>query len=589
MNKVNNIKSKIKFTKTFSLFFYLYNFLDLGTKRIVFITFFLMLITAFFESFLILSIMPLISNLIGIPQSSFILEQSQTFSFIDFINNRNFLFFIFLIIISGCLKIYDLFMCTQLSIKVTHDLSKKTYSTILKRPYDFHIYGEISEVIAILTTYIRDTCELTYNLLRVYSSIFVLLSLTITLLSVNIGITLVSFTVVAFVYLLVGNFTKNKLNQTSSLQVIASNRQTKLVQESLISIREIKIWNAYKLFNNNFTKIDWNLRTNQRSRLFLASFPKYLIETTGIITIIFIFLYSKNFDSDTINIIPLIGFFIFGIQRILPSFNQIYNCWSYINSFKYSTKKIIEILNDNSSDFNDSTIYSKYKLKSYIEFENITFKYPNSKKQIFNKINFKIYKGDKVAIQGESGSGKSTLVDLISGMLVPECGHIVIDQRLLNNSKSNKFLLSWRSSLAYVSQNIYFMKGTFIENIAFGINHKDIDFNRVKDVCKLAMIDDFINSKPNNYKDIVFENGRNLSGGQKQRLGIARALYHSENMLIFDEATSALDPITEEKIFNNIFSLNDQITLFLISHNPTTLKYCNKLLEIKKGQIIQKI
>ena len=81
-------------------------------------------------------------------------------------------------------------------------------------------------------------------------------------------------------------------------------------------------------------------------------------------------------------------------------------------------------------------------------------------------------------------------------MLVPDSGEIFIDQRLLNNTKSNDFLLSWRSSLAYVSQNIYFMKGTFIENIAFGINHEDINFQRVKDVSKLAMIDDFISSKP---------------------------------------------------------------------------------------------
>ena len=113
----------------------------------------------------------------------------------------------------------------------------------------------------------------------------------------------------------------------------------------------------------------------------MASFPKYLIETVGIITIIVIFLYSKNFDSTILNIIPLIGTFVFGIQRILPSFNQIYNCWSYISSFKYSTKKIIEILNDNSTDINDSISHSKYNLKFCIEFQNIIFKYPNSKNQ----------------------------------------------------------------------------------------------------------------------------------------------------------------------------------------------------------------
>lgn len=587
MNKNINSKSKLKFFKTFYLFFYLYSFLDLETKKKSIITFLLMIINALVEGFLIFSVMPLISSLIGISQNNFVLENTQKISFLNFIEEGKYIFFIFLIVISGLLKIYDLFMCAELSVEATHDLSKKTYLTILKRPYDFHIYSEISEVMAMITTYMRDTSELIFNLLRVYSSTFILFTLTITLLSVNLRITLFSFTIVSFVYFLVGNFTKRKLNRTSSLQVISSKKQTKLVQESLISIRELKIWNAYKLFSDNFIKIDWDLRKNQRSRIFLATFPKYLIETVGIITITVIFLYSKNFDSTILNIIPLIGTFVFGIQRILPSFNQIYNCWSYISSFKYSTKKIIEILNDNSTDFNDPISQSKYNLNSCIEFQNIIFKFPNSEKPIFNNISFKVYKGDKVAIKGESGIGKSTLLDLISGMLVPDSGEIFIDQRLLNNTKSNEFLLSWRSSLAYVSQNIYFMKGTFIENIAFGINHEDINFQRVKDVSKLAMIDDFISSKPKNYRDLVFENGRNLSGGQKQRLGIARALYHSDNILIFDEATSALDSITEEKIFNNIFSSNKQITLFVISHNPRTFSYCNRSIEIKNGQIIE--
>ena len=589
MNKGTNINNKLKLSRTFYLLFSIYIFLDLKTKKKVFFTFFLMMITAFFESITILAVIPLISKLIGLQQSNIILEQTTKISFLKFINDGSYIFFIILIIISGLLKIYDLYNCTKLSVQSTHDLSKKTYLTILKRPYYFHVYGEISELMATITIYIRDTHELIYNFLRLYSSFFILISLIISLVLVNVKIMIFSFAIVTLVYFLVGAYTKNKLSKTSAQQVISSNQQAKIVQESLISIRELKIWNAYKLFSNNFKKIDWDLRSSQRTRMFVASFPRYVIETVGIITIAFICLFSKNFNADALSIVPVIGTFVFGIQRLLPSFNQIYQSWSFINSFKDSTKKIIEILKNNSSDFNDSIIKRKYNLKSTIEFQNITFKYPKSEKSIFNDISFKINKGDKVAIKGKSGIGKSTLLDLISGMLVPESGKILIDQRLLNKSTSNKFLLSWRSSLAYVSQNIYFIKGTFIENIAFGTNPKEINLRRVKYVSKLAMIDDFINSKPKKYYDTLFENGRNLSGGQKQRLGIARALYHSENMLIFDEATSAIDNLTEEKIFKNIFSSNKKITLFIISHNPDTLRYCNKSIEIKGGKVIQNI
>ncbi len=589
MNKSANNSKKLNFRKTFYLLFSLYKFLDIETKKKVLITFFFMIISALFESISILAVMPLISNLFGLPQSKVVLEQTQKFPFLNFIDQSNYIFFIFLIIISGLLKTFDLFNCTQLSVQATHNLSKKTYLTILKRPYYFHVYGEISEVIATLTTYIRDTHELIYSFLRFFSSIFILISLIITLFLVDIKITLFSFIIISIVYFLVGSYTKIKLFQSSTLQVVSSNQQTKLVQESLISIRELKIWNAYKLFIKNFTKIDWNIRTSQRTRMFYASFPRYLIETVGILIIAVVCIFYKDFYSDALNIIPVIGTFVLAIQRLLPSFNQIYQGWSYISSFKYSTLRIIEILSDKTSDVRDLNFKKKYKLKSFIEFKNLTFKYPKSENPIFDKINFKINKGDIVAIRGKSGIGKSTLADLISGMLIPDNGEIFIDGKSLNNNKSNKFLLSWRCSLAYVSQNIYFMKGTFIENIAFGINHEDISFERVRYVSKLAMIDDFINSNPENYYATVFENGKNLSGGQRQRLGIARALYHSDNMLIFDEATSALDPLTEEKIFNNIFSSVRDITLLLISHNPNTLKYCNKFLEIKGKRIIQKL
>ena len=591
MSKNKLIFNKTNFPKTIFLLTSIYKELDSKTKRKVFITFLIMLVSSFLESFTILAVIPLISKLIGFNKTIFLIEKIKGIQFLDFINKNNnfvFIFFILLIIISGVIKILDIYNCAQLTVQSTHDLSKKTYFTILRRPYYFHVYGEISNVMAILTTYIRDTHELIYNFLRIISSLFILISLIITLLIVNVKITLFSFLILSFVYFLLRAYSKNKLIHTSSRQVISANLQTKLVQESLMSIREIKIWSAYKLFNINYEKIDWDLRTTQRTRMFLGSFPRYLIEIVGIITVVIICLLSKKFTTDDSNIIPIIGTFALGLQRLLPSFNQIYVGWSYVNSFKNSAKKILEILTDNSYSQDILEFNSKYKIKSYIEFKDVSFKYPKSEERIFYKINFKVKKGEIVGIKGRSGMGKSTLVDLLSGILLPDSGSIFIDDKLLNNKKSNKFLLSWRSSLAYVSQNIYFMKGTFIENIAFGISPENINLQRVKYVSKLAIIDEFINSFPKNYYDIVFENGRNLSGGQKQRLGIARALYHSENIIIFDEATSAIDPSTERKIFSNIVEANKEITIFLISHSPNTLKFCNNLIEIKAGKVIKK-
>ena len=160
---------------------------------------------------------------------------------------------------------------------------------------------------------------------------------------------------------------------------------------------------------------------------------------------------------------------------------------------------------------------------------------------------------------------------------------MISKNRYTNNS--DEFLTSWRTSFGYVSQKLFFIEGNFIDNIAFGVRPSEVDFNKVKEVAKIALIYKDIESYPKNFYDKVYENAKNLSGGQKQRLGIARALYRSQNLLILDEATSGLDKISETKILNNIFKFNKKITVFLVTHNPDLLRYCNKKIELFKGNL----
>ena len=568
----------------FSILFSLYRSLSFRTKRKVFFTFLIMLITSSSECFTVLAVIPLISKITGITNPA----TNITFGENQLNLQNNFLpipIFIGFVIISGTLRILDLYNCADLSSSAAHDVSKKTFKTYLSRPYEFHVYGDSSKAIATLTTYVRDTNDYIYNYLRLLSSIFILISLCGTLFFINFRITLFSFLLISFIYITLGSFSKKKLINLSELQVESASFQTKLVQESLLSIREIKIWSAFELFFQNYKKYDWRLRTTERKRLFLGPFPRFLIETLGLIIFVLIFVFAKIFDIENLNIISILGTFALGVQRLLPTINLLYYSWTYINSFKKSVKSILIFLNDNNFQNEELNINKQYILQSNIKFKNVSFKYPKGKKPIFNNVNFNFNKGEIIGISGKSGEGKSTLIDLISGLLIPNNGKIIIDNNLLNEEKKNDFALSWRTSLGYVSQNIFFIRGTFVDNIAFGLQNKNVDLDRVKYVSKLALIDEHIKTYKKSYFDTVYEGGKNLSGGQKQRLGIARALYHSKNLLIFDEATNALDPETEEKIFKNIFSHKKELTVLMISHNPNVLKYCTKLIKICNGEI----
>ena len=174
-----------------------------------------------------------------------------------------------------------------------------------------------------------------------------------------------------------------------------------------------------------------------------------------------------------------------------------------------------------------------------------------------------------------------SFLDLLLGLHEPSKGNIFFN---LNNKFKNK---KKEMVIGYVSQNIYLLNDSFLKNIAFGINKKNVDYNRVLEVAKLSEISEFIESTKDSYDTMIGEDGSKLSGGQRQRIAIARALYHDPDLIIFDEATNALDSVTEEKIRKNIFKISKNKTVIIISHNLENIEYCDVLYKIDKKNIAQ--
>ena len=186
-----------------------------------------------------------------------------------------------------------------------------------------------------------------------------------------------------------------------------------------------------------------------------------------------------------------------------------------------------------------------------------------------------------VGLVGTTGSGKTTTVDLILGLLEPQNGTLEVD----NNVITKKNCRAWQRSIGYVPQHIYLSDDTIAANIVFGENIKDINYEDIEKVSKIANLHDFIiDELPKKYQSKVGERGVRLSGGQRQRLGIARALYKKPKILIFDEATSALDNKTEKIVMEAINILSKDITIILIAHRLNTVKNCDTIFRIEKGE-----
>ena len=244
--------------------------------------------------------------------------------------------------------------------------------------------------------------------------------------------------------------------------------------------------------------------------------------------------------------------------------------------------KIIELPKDFSYEVNKKKKIKQEKLP-IISIENMNFKYKNGKKYVINDLNLNIKKGEFIGIAGPSGCGKSTLIKVLCKL--EKCdGNVKIDGIDINSLDRKDIA----ERIALVPQSPFLISASIKDNICYGIQRK-VTNAEVKEACKKAFIDDFIESLPDKYETMVSEWGSNLSGGQRQRIAIARIFLRKPSILILDEATSALDNTTEKHIQKAIEELQkeNKITILSIAHRLTTLENCDNILVFDKGKIIQ--
>ena len=221
-------------------------------------------------------------------------------------------------------------------------------------------------------------------------------------------------------------------------------------------------------------------------------------------------------------------------------------------------------------------------LKDKIELKDIVYGYPNTDKLIFDHADMVVPYGKSVGIMGPSGAGKSTVVDILLGLLKLHSGSITCDGvNIFDNYPA------WLSRIGYIPQSIYLVDEPIRNNIAFGIADDEIDDERIWSVLEEAQLKDFIKTLPEGLDTAIGDRGVRLSGGQRQRLGIARALYHNPEILVFDEATSALDNETEAAVMEAINSFQGKKTMVIIAHRLNTIEKCDIVYKVDEGKITQ--
>jgi len=494
--------------------------------------------------------------------------------------------FISAILISSFIRLLLIYTVLRFSYAIGADLSIDMYRRTLYQSYTVHISRNSSEIInGIINKTALVTGGVLTPLLYLFSSIIILISVLFTLFFIAPQITLVSIGFFGSLYFLVSIFAKKSLAVNSKRIAHESTQIVKSLQEGLGGIRDVLLDNSQEFYCKLYRKADIPMRRASASNSFISIGPRYLMEAIGV-SLIAGMAYLMSRDANNIaTIIPVLGVFAMGAQRLLPVLQQIYASISTLRGTKSSFNDVKKLLEQPLPTNVFQPVFDGLEFKEKIALNEVCFRYSKDTPWIVNNINLNIIKGDVVGFVGKTGSGKSTVIDIIMGLLQPFSGKLLVDGVLV----SPKNLRNWQSIIAHVPQSVYLSDASILENIAFGISKNNIDMERAIFSAKKAHIFDYIQSLPEKFETLVGEQGVKLSGGQKQRIGIARALYKKSKVIVFDEATSALDDDTENSVMKAINNLDDDITILMIAHRISTLRNCNKIFQLGMGNSIKEI
>lgn len=352
-----------------------------------------------------------------------------------------------------------------------------------------------------------------------------------------------------------------------------------LIGELVRGIKDIKMLNAKKSF---MIKLQENIIDQNQKRFEMVKINmiyKYIIDTLKAIfefglIILLIYLVQNN----TITIAIAIALFNYKSGIMTTVMEKISNLLDLTKSFNISCNRVFSIL-DNKT-FAKEVFGKKHlnNIKGNVEFKNVTFGYSQDN-NILKDLNFKLISGEMIGIVGKSGAGKTTIFNLLCKMYTIKSGDILIDNENINELDEE----SIRGNVTIITQNPYIFNMSIRDNLK--LVKEDLTDEEMIESCKLACLDEFIDSLPNKYDTIVGENGVVLSGGQKQRLAIARALIQKTKIILFDEATSSLDNETQSEIQKAILNLKNQYSILIIAHRLSTIINCDKIMILENGKV----
>lgn len=379
-------------------------------------------------------------------------------------------------------------------------------------------------------------------------------------------------------------------NKSVSRRIIASGNENvirsiegkRIASETKLLFRELNLGGGFLGFTGVYESNRSNASKAVMKMNFLQLFPKYFLEFVTVISGVVLLLGNSD-NAGASLAVGKISIYVTALIRLIPSLLRIQTALASIQSGLGGVRTTLSVFETSfTSEFSSRNINTDFSSQesSGLVVRNLSFKFPDEEKFLFDGINLDLAQNSMTALVGRSGSGKSTLFDLILGFTESSGGQILIE-----GIPVPEYILENPGAIALIPQEIVLIDGTLAQNIALGVPSDEIDYERIGTAIKGAMLEDLLESLPLGFQTQVEENGARFSGGQRQRIVIARALYSSPSYIFLDEPTSALDEETEKNFVSMLKVLKKTSTLLVISHRKASMAIADKCYLLENGKL----
>lgn len=466
-------------------------------------------------------------------------------------------------------------------------LSRQLFRTYMEAPFTFHMERNTADLLRNINQEVSHFFTgVLMPALSLLAEFIVLLFILALLVAVDPLVAISTLGIMGLVAVAYSMLVRRHTVALGNRRRTASGLRIKWVQQGLGALKEAKVRGHEGFFVDSFHRSSLEyVRAGQIMAVVNAA-PRLVMETVAVAIMLSIIVVSQMQGNSLQSVLPVLTLFAMAAMRVIPSLNRIIPA---INQIRYFHKAVDSVYEDiarhqnpaNSGCAQQNRLISADEMfRAELTFREVWFTYPGASAPALRDVSFRIPRGCSAAFVGPSGAGKSTVIDLMLGLLKPDRGQILVDEIPLQ-----EIGVPWQRAVGYVPQFIYLLDDTIRQNVAFGVLPAEIDDDRVSEVLAQARLDPKVAALPNGIHSLVGERGILLSGGERQRIGIARALYHRPEILVFDEATSALDNQTEREIAETLEGIAGHITLILIAHRLTTVSQCDRIFFMDAGRI----